>query len=77
MGIIKNIIHFIKNGFSGLRRASTGNYEENSPEIQALKDEMFSSPSNKRTDLDNLKKDRNNVAHDVRISFNNLILSNG
>ena len=58
MGIIKNIIHFVKNGFSVLRRASTGNYEDNSPEIQALKDEMFSSPSNKRTDLDNIKKDR-------------------
>ena len=77
MGIIKNIIHFIKNGFSVLRRASTGNYEDNSPEIQALKDEMFSSPSNERADLDNIKKDRNNVAHDVRASFNNLILSNG
>ena len=64
MCIINNITHCIKNGFTGLRRASSGNYEENSPEIEALKREMFSTPANRNTDMENLRRDRNNVARD-------------
>lgn len=77
MCIINDITHFFTNGVSVLRRASSGNYEENSPEIEALRREMFSTPSNRHTDMENLKKDRDNVARDVRTTFNNLILSNG
>ena len=77
MCIINDLTHFVKNGVSVLRRASSGNYEENSPEIEALKREMFSTPSNCHTDVENLKKDRDNVARDVRTAFNNLVLSNG
>lgn len=77
MCIINDLTHFVKNGISVLRRASSGNYEENSPEIEALKREMFSTPSNRHTDMENLKKDRDNVARDVRTAFNNLVLSNG
>lgn len=76
MEFINNFIHFIKNGFSVLRSASNGNYEDNSPEIQALKEEML-SPTNSKTDSANLKKDRYNVATDMNTAFNNLILSNG
>lgn len=36
MCIINNIAHFIKNGFTVLRHASSGKYEENSFEIEAL-----------------------------------------
>nr|DAP76400.1 MAG TPA: hypothetical protein [Bacteriophage sp.] len=38
---------------------------------------MFSTPSNRHTDVENLKKDRDNVARDVRTAFNNLVLNNG
>ena len=41
MCIINDITHFVKNGFTVLRHASSGNYEENLPEIEALKREMF------------------------------------
>lgn len=75
--MISDITHFIKNGVSVLRRASSGNYEENSPEIEALRREMFSTPSNRHTDTENLKRDRENVARDVRTAFNNLVLNNG
>ena len=71
MCIINNITHFIKNGFTVLRRASSGNYEENSPEIEALKREMFSTPSNRNTDMENLRRDRNNVARDCIRILNN------
>ena len=47
MCIINDITHFVKNGFTVLRHASSGNYEENSPEIEALKREMFFKPSNR------------------------------
>ena len=77
MCIINNITHFVKNGVSVLRSASSGNYEETSPEIEALRREMFSTPSNHHTDMENLRKDRDNVARDVRTAFNNLVLSNG
>ena len=77
MCIINDITHFVKNGVSVLRRASSGNYEENSPEIEALRHEMFSTPSNRHTDMENLKRDRDNVARDVRTAFNNLVLNNG
>lgn len=76
MCMISDITHFIKNGVSVLRRASSGNYEENSPEIEALRREMFSTPSNRHTDTENLKRDRENVARDVRTAFNNLVLNN-
>jgi hypothetical protein len=72
MCIINGFTHFVKNGVSVLRRASSGNYEENSPEIEALKREMFSKPSNRHTDMENLRKYRDNVARDVRTAFNNL-----
>lgn len=77
MCIINDITHFVKNGVSTLRRASSNKYEESSPEIEALKREMFSTPSNRRTDLESLKKDRGNVARDVRTAFNKLVLSHG
>lgn len=77
MNIINKTIHFIKNGFSILRQSSHGIYEENSPEIEILKHEMFYTPSNRKTDLNNLKKDRANIAHDVRTAFNNIVLGNG
>ena len=77
MCIINNIAHFIKNGFTVLRQASSGKYEENSFEIEALKREMFYKPSNRHTDIENLRKDRDNVARDVRTAFNNLVLNNG
>ena len=54
MCIINDITHFVKNGFTVLRHASSGNYEENSPEIEALKREMFFKPSNCHTDTENL-----------------------
>ena len=54
-----------------MRRASSGNYEENSPEIEALKREMFSTPSNRNTDMENLRRDRNNVARDCIHILNN------
>lgn len=76
MCTFNDITHFVKNGVSVLRRASSGNYEENSQEIEALKREIFSTPSNHHTDMENLRKDRNNVARDVRTAFNNLALSN-
>mgnify|MGYP007077890893 CR=1 FL=1 len=72
MCIINDFTHFVKNGVSVLRRASSGNYEENSPEIEALKREMFSIASNRHTDMENLCKCRDNVARDVRTAFNNL-----
>ena len=72
MCIINDITHFVKNGVSVLRSASSGNYEEASPEIEALKREMFSTPSNRHTDMENLRKDRDNVAHYVRTTFDNL-----
>lgn len=75
--MIDNLIHFITNGVSVLRRASSGNYEENSPEMEALKKEMFSTPSSRHADVENLKRDRNNIARDVRTAFNNLVLNNG
>ena len=31
---------------------------------EALKREMFSTPSNRHTDMENLRRDRNNVARD-------------
>ena len=77
MCIINDITHFVKNGFTVLRHSSSGNYEENSPEIEALKREMFFKPSNRHTDTENLRKDRDNDARDVRTAFNNLVLSNG
>lgn len=77
MCIINDITHFVKNGVAVLRSASSGGYEENSPEIEALKREMFSMPSSHRTDMENLRKDRDNVAHDVRNAFNKLVLGNG
>lgn len=77
MCIINNFTHFVKNGVSVLRRASSDTYEETSPEIETLKREMFSTPSNRHTDVENLKKDRDNVARDVRTAFNNLVLNNG
>lgn len=70
MCIINDITHFIKNGFTVLRHASSGKYEENSLEIEALKREMFCKPSNRHTDMENLRKDRDNIARDVRTAFN-------
>ncbi len=77
MCIISDFIHFIKNGASILRRASSGNYEESSPEIEALKREMFSTQSDRCTDMENLRKDYHNVVRDVRTSFNDIVLNNG
>ena len=77
MCIINDITHFVKNGFTVLRHASSGNYEENSPEIEALTRQMFFNPSTRHTDTDNLRKDRDNVARAVPTAFNNLVLNNG
>ena len=44
MCIINDITHFVKNGVSVLRSASSNKYKENSPEIEALKHEFFSMP---------------------------------
>ena len=77
MCIINNIAHFIKNGFTVLRHASSGKYDDNSFEIAALQLGMFYKPSNRDTDIENLRKDRDNVARDVRTAFNNLVLNNG
>lgn len=40
MCIINDITHFVKNGVSVLRSASSNKYKENSPEIEALKHEF-------------------------------------
>lgn len=77
MCIINDIFHFIKNGFSVLRSASSNSYEESSPAIKALKHEMFATPSNRHTDMDNLRKDRDNISHDVRTAFSKINWSNG
>lgn len=77
MGIFNDIYHFMANGFSVLRHASIGEYRENSREIEAIRQEMFSKPSNRHTDMENLRKDRANVARDVRTAFNKLVFSNG
>lgn len=77
MGILSGIFHFFKNGFFVLRHASIGEYKENSQEIEAIRREMFAVPSNRQTDMENLRKDRANIAHDVRTAFNKLVLSNG
>lgn len=77
MCIINNIIHFVKNGFNVLRSASSNNYEESSPAIKALKHEMFATPSGRHTDIENLRKDRAYVAHDVRTAFSKIKWSNG
>lgn len=70
MCIINDITHFVKNGFTVLRHTSSGKYEENSLEIEALKREMFCKPSSRHTDMENLRKDRDNIARDVRTAFN-------
>ena len=49
--------------------SSDGNYEENSQEIEALKREIFSTPSNHHTDMENQEK----TATTLRVMYARLL----
>ena len=76
MCIVKNMHRFVTNGVKVFRSASAGRYNEESESVKELKQELMEA-SSFRQDTANLREDRRRVGHDVRKSFNELILDNG
>ena len=76
MCIVKNMHRFVTNGVKVFRSASAGRYNEESESVKELKQELMEA-SSFRQDAANLREDRRRVGHDVRKSFNELILDNG
>ena len=73
MCIVKDVARFLKNGSNVLREASRGEYSRESEDVTRLKHEMFSVSDDKAK----LRKDKENVARDVRNAWEKLKLTNG
>lgn len=77
MCIINEIKSFVSNGADTLRKASRGRYDIQTDEVKEMRRELFEESSNCVDDAAKLRKDRENISLDVRVSFNKLILNNG
>lgn len=73
MCVVKNVTRFFKNGANVLREASRGEYSRESEDVTRLKHEMFSVSDDKAK----LRRDKENVAMDVRNAWEKLKLTNG
>lgn len=74
MNIVYLIYTFIVNGVKTFQSAATGHYDGESDTIGQIRDEMMNDSA---SDSDNLRRDWKNVERDVRVSFNQLTMSNG
>lgn len=77
MCIINEIKSFVSNGAETLRKASHGRYDSQTDEVKEMRRELFEKTSSRLDDAISLRKDRNNIRHDVRTSLDKLILKNG
>lgn len=77
MSTIRNIISFFRHGASVLHRAATGSYQNENAEIERMKKEMFAPQQGFHTDLENLRRDRDNIGRDMRRAINKVMASNG
>lgn len=77
MCILKKIQEFTANGMSAFRKASKGQFKEESDAVRNIKEEIMSDSSNRHIDIENRLRDRRNVEADIRRSYNKIILRNG
>lgn len=77
MCIIDDIKSFVSNGAEVLRKASKGRYDLQTDEVKEMRRELFEASSGRADDAAKLRKDKENVSRDVRVSFNKLVLGNG
>lgn len=75
---IKEVGHFIKNGFSVLRDSSYNSYSRKSDIIKEIKEEFMDMPIKTISDdKKNLIEDRKAISRDVRSAYNKIALKNG
>ena len=77
MGIINVIKSFVSNGAETLRKASKGHYDFQTEDVKKMRRELFDKTSGRVDDAVNLRVDRDNINHDVRVSLDKLVLNNG
>jgi hypothetical protein len=75
MCILKELKRFIANGSKTFREAASGQYDGDSQAVRDIRKEMLRD-RNSADDSNNLKKDRRNVAGDIRRSFDKLSFNN-
>ena len=67
--ILSDIKSFVFGGMRTLRSAAKGNYGGESEEVKAIRQEMFSRPSGRMSDVINMRHDRMMIGRDMRTSF--------
>jgi hypothetical protein len=72
MLFVNCILSFVSDGARTFHDAAMGKYHHESEAIQQLREEMFGN-SSVTSDAQNLRRDRMNVGHDVRVSFNKIV----
>lgn len=77
MCIINEIKSFVSNGAETLRKASKGRYDLQTDELKKMRRELFETSSGRADDAAKLRQDKENISHDVRVSFNKLVINNG
>lgn len=75
MCILNEIKRFISNGSKTFRDAASGKYDGDSQTVKDIRKEMLRDKT-KSDDCNGLKKDRKNVASDIRGAFNKLSVNN-
>ncbi|MCM1079716.1 MAG: hypothetical protein NC344_10105 [Bacteroidales bacterium] len=77
MCIINEIKSFVTHGAETLRKSSKGHYDCQTDEVKKIRHELLETQTGRADDAANLRKDREKVGHDVRVSWDKLILENG
>lgn len=77
MCIISEIKSFITSGAETLRKTSRGNYDSQTEGVKEMRRELFEKTTSRVDDAAKLRKDRENINHDMRVSFDKLVLNNG
>lgn len=77
--IVKNkkVKSFLANGIKTWRAALGNRYNVQSKEVKDMRRELFSAPSGRAADANQLRHDWSMVSRDVRVSFGKLVLNNG
>lgn len=75
MCILNEIKRFVSNGSKTFRDAASGQYDGDSQIVKDIRKEMLRDRT-QSDDCEELRKDRKNVASDIRGAFNKLSVNN-
>ena len=77
MSVIGSIKDFISSGWQTFRLAARGMYDGESEAVSDIRREMFSQPSGRMRDAENLRHDRQMIIRDMRTAYEEIVLANG